>query len=468
MRLVNAVLAIYLLALFEGSIRKFVAPQFGQYIFFIRDPIVVYAYLLAWRFGLWPRNNGLFSISALMCGFGLVLFGLQTTVNGLNETRLMLGVYGWRSYFLYVPLAFLIGAQFRAADLNRFASITLWLAVPIALLVALQFSAPMNAAINVGIAADEGLQFKGMGLNADRIRPTGPFTSTAGQQQFVATAWAFVLAGLLTPAARRKPGLAVLLLGAAAVLTCIALGGSRGTLLQCALIALFALAIGLVGRGAALKAKALGLPALLAVAAVSLYPIVFPEGFAAFIDRWQSAAAAESRFEGGIFGRALYGFVDFFRLVDQVPALGYGLGYGGNASITLRAAVDGVMPGQLAETDFARHMVDLGPAFGLLYIAFRVAVAIWLVRLVLAATRRIADPLPMLMLAYAGYVLLLGQLTGHGSINVYGWLFTGLCIAAAREALQLSASGPVAATTTRHRTASTPRPARALAPRAAR
>lgn len=435
-RLVAVVLVIYLLAIFEGSIRKYLLPQFGQYVFFIRDPFLIYAYVLATRFAFWPRNNGFFKLSVFMCIFGMLLFGMQSATGGFGETRLLLGVYGWRSYFFYVPLAFLVGAQFKAADIARFAKITLVLSVPIAVLVTLQFFSPMDSVINVGIAAEKEFQFKGIGLNAVHIRPTGPFTSGAGQQQFVATACALVLALLLLPAAQRKVGFLPLMVAAGAILTSVALSGSRGTLLQCILIGLFALAIGFIGRGAALKAKALALPASLGAAAVVLYPIVFPEGFAAFVDRWNGAAAVESRFAGGVLGRALFGFIDFIRLVEVVPALGYGLGYGGNASITLRATVDGIMPGLLAETDYARHMVDLGPAFGVCYIVFRIALVIWLSRMVLLATRRAADPLPMMLFAYASYVVLLGQLTGHGSINVYGWLFTGLCIAATREALQ--------------------------------
>jgi len=434
-RLVAVVLIIYLLAIFEGSIRKYLLPQFGQYVFFIRDPFLIYAYVLATRFAFWPRNNGFFKLSVFMCGFGVLLFVLQVATGGYSDTRVLLGAYGWRSYFLYVPLAFLIGAQFNAADLARFAKITLLLAVPIALLVSLQFFSPMNSPINVGIAEEKELQFKGMGLDAEHIRATGPFTSTVGLQQFVVTACAFVLALLILPASQRKVRFVPLLVAAGAVLTCVALSGSRGTMLQSVLMGLVALAIGFIGRGKALKAKALALPLSLGAAAIVLYPIVFPAGFAAFINRWSHAAAYEQGFEGGVLGRALYGFVDFFRLVEVAPALGYGLGYGGNASILLRASVDGVMPGTLAETDFARHMVDLGPAFGLGYIAFRLALVIWLGRLVLRATRRVPDPLPMLLFGYAGYILLLGQISGHGSINVYGWLFTGLCLAATRVAL---------------------------------
>ncbi|MBY0468532.1 MAG: hypothetical protein K2Q07_06100, partial [Burkholderiaceae bacterium] len=340
--MVHVVLVVYLLAIFEGSLRKYVAPQLGAYIFFIRDPFLIYAYVLATRHGLWPRHNAWFMLSVFMCGFGVLLFALQSALGGLDNTRVLLGAYGWRSYFMYVPLAFLIGAQFKAADLARFAKLTLWLAVPIALLVAAQFASPQNAAINVGVSDDKDFQFQGIGLDAERIRPTGPFTSPAGQSQFVTTATVFLFSMLLLPAARRQLGVPALAVSAGAILTCVALGGSRGTTLSCALVALFALGIGFIGRGAALKARALTLPTALAVTAAVLYPIVFPVGFQAFMNRWTAAAAAEQGIEGGVLGRALYGFVDFFRLVETVPALGYGLGYGGNASITLGAMVDGV------------------------------------------------------------------------------------------------------------------------------
>ncbi len=435
-RLVNVVLLIYLLAIFEGTLRKYVAPQFGQYLFFIRDPFLLYAYLLALRFGLWPAGGGFFRASVFMCFLGVLLFVLQFVLGGHSESRLLLGVHGWRSYFLYVPLAFLVGAQFRAADLARFAKITLLLAVPIAVLVVLQFSSPINAPINVGIADEKELQFQGMVLDLDHVRATGPFTSPAGLQQFTVTACAFLLAVLLLPAVRRPLGIVPTLAGAAAVLTCVALSGSRGTLLQCVLTAAFAVLIGFMGQGSALKARALALPTSLGALAVVLYPIVFPTGFAVFVNRWNGAAINEKHIEGGLVGRTWYTFIDFVRLIDDTPFLGYGLGYGSNASIQMRATVDGVRPGAFVEADFARHMVDLGPLLGIGYIVFRLGLVAWLLRLAVRATRSAPDPLPMMLFAYAGYTVFIGQITGNGSINVYGWLFVGLCIAASNAALQ--------------------------------
>lgn len=433
--MVGLVFLIYLLVIFEGSLRKWVLPEFNQVLFFIRDPVLILAYAIATRHGLWPRSQPLFVAILWMAGVGLLLAALQAASGGPSDLRLILGVYGWRAYFLYVPLAFLVGSVFRPLDLLRLLKLTLFLAVPIGALVMAQFFSAPGAAINVGNAAEEQLQFRGLGQTGERTRPMGPFSSGAGQQQFTATACAIALAYLIAPRRIRQPSFVLLALGSGGVLTAIALSGSRGTVLQCGLSMLFAMGLVLLGRGGAVKGRALLWPVALALASLLLYPVLFPEGFAAFTERWTVAAAAESKgFEWGVFGRAFFGLVDFLRLAGDVPLLGYGLGYGGNASITLGASIDGVKPGWLAETDFARHMVDLGPLFGTGYIAFRLVLAAWLTAMVLRVTRRSADPLPMLLLSYVAYVVVMGQITGQGAINLYGWLFTGLLIAACRHA----------------------------------
>ena len=426
---------IYLLAIFEGSLRKWVLPQFSQYLFFIRDPVLIVAYAIAARHGLWPRGQMLFAASLWLAGLGLLWAALQAATGAASDLRLILGAYGWRAYFLYVPLAFLVGNVFRQADLLRLLKLTLWLAVPIGALVMAQFFSPPGATINIGNAAEEELQFHGLGLNAERTRPMGPFSSGAGQQQFTATACAIALAYFIAPRRIRQPPFLLLALGAGGVLTAVALSGSRGTVLQCGLSLVFALGLAVLGRGNAVRARALVWPVALALASLLLYPVLFPEGFSAFTERWAVAEAAESKgFEWGVFGRAFFGLIDFVRLMGEVPLLGYGLGYGGNASITLGASIDGIKLGYLAETDFARHMVDLGPLFGTGYIAFRLVLATWLTVMVLRSTRNSDDPLPMLLLSYVAYVVVMGQITGQGAINLYGWLFTGLLIAACRHA----------------------------------
>jgi hypothetical protein len=436
--LVKVVLLVYLLLIFEGALRKWVIPQLSFYIFFIRDPFVVYAYIYAARHRLWPKHSPFVPVFVSAGALGILVGSLQLLIDsGGGSTKILLALYGWRNYFLYAPLAFLIGANFRAADLGRVARWTLIIAIPMGVLVAVQFWAPQNSPINVGLASDTALQFFGLGLNDEHTRPMGTFSSGAGQIQFVASAFALWLALLITPAKRRPVRWWLLLAAGAGLATCLAMSGSRATVLQTALVAVAALCLGFISRSSAQRLRSIALPGLLAAAALVLFPIVFSEAIEAFATRWETAARTENAiFEGGVFGRALYGFVDFTRLLGQTPLLGYGLGIGGNASTTLGVKLEGENPVSLAETDWARHIVDVGPVLGIVYIVLRVVLAIWVGMLALRAVRRAANPMPWVLYGYVGYTLLLGQITGQGAINGFAWLFTGFCIAAARDQLR--------------------------------
>src|SRR5262245_8792220 len=174
-RLVNTVFVVYLLLIFEGSIRKWVVPELGLFVFFIRDPFVLYAYVLAFQHKLWPKRSIWLPIFGAMALFGIVLAAIQLLQRGAGTTEALLTVYGWRSYFLYPPLALLVGAQFQQQDLQRLARWTLLLSVPIGALVAVQFFSPPGAPINVGAAADRGLQFVGLSLSPEHTRPMGTF-----------------------------------------------------------------------------------------------------------------------------------------------------------------------------------------------------------------------------------------------------------------------------------------------------
>ncbi len=440
---VRLVFLLLLLAIAEGAIRKWIAPQWATYIFFLRDPFLLLTYFVATRHSLWPKRQLFLQISLGLAAMGVLITALQFATGGHSEYRVVLGIYGWRAYFLYAPLAFLVGAQFRHADVKRFFKLLLWLAVPIALLTAAQFFSPANAPINVGIATQEEFQFRGPGLTAERIRPQGPFASAAAQQQFVAASFAVLLAYVLSARGLLPPRWLVLVITGAGVLTCMAFSGSRGLFIQCGISVVVAMLVAIIGRGGALKGRALVWPAVLTVTALLAYPVVFPAGYDAFIERWNAASITESQTfaNTAVFGRALYGLIDFVRLIDVVPLLGTGMGFGGNAAISLGVLVDGAPP-PFAETDFARHMVDLGPLFGIIYIVFRLAFVGYLTVLAVRAARRHRDPMPMLLWSYAATVIVAGQLTGQGTINFFGWLFAGLLMASARPREGLPASRP--------------------------
>ena len=428
--LVALITFVYLLLIFEGALRKWVAPSLGQALFFVRDPFVLLAYLLALRHGFFPRNSG-FMVAGLVFGLlAVVLVAAQSTMNvATGGSAMLLAGYGWRNYFFYIPLAFVIGEAFDRQDIERIVRWTLILAIPTALLVFAQFMSPLGATINVG-TGDEGLQYRGLTVDQFHTRPMGFFTSDVGQKEFTVSAFAMALSLWLSPKARRYMKFWLLLPATGAVLTCLAFGGSRGAMVHAGIIMLAAVACAFLIRGGGISARALIWPTVIGVVAVTLYPIVFPEGFNAFMSRWTTAAAVESKYFGnlGIIGRALYGFIDFFQLIGDTPIVGYGLGMAGNARLTLGIEIAGF--NGWAETDWARHIVDLGPVVGLMFIVYRIALTGWLGIRCLSGARRLQDPLPLLLFAFTSMDLLYLQITGHGTVNGYGWLFTGFALAA--------------------------------------
>jgi hypothetical protein len=428
--IVMLIMGIFLLLIAEGAIRKWLLPAYGRYLFFVRDPFLITAYLVALASGWWPKRQPILAFALGFAAFALLLGAIQLMTTGAGDSLLLIVAYGWRNYFLYIPLPFLMASTFRREDVQRFVRLVLLVSAPIAALAFLQFFSPMGSPINVGIADDISMQFRGLGLDATRTRPMGPFTSDQGQREFIVALTAIAVALWVMPARRRLAPLWLLFVGTGAAFTCIAVSGSRGAVVHVGIVLCAAVASAVVTKAGGGTVRAIVWPLVITVVAVALFPVLFPEGYETFTARWTGAGAVEAQhFKWGIFGRALYGFVDFLHLLTQTPLLGYGIGLAGNASILLGVHVDGL--NAWTETDWARHIVDLGPVFGPVFIVFRVVCVIWLLRRALVATRAQGDPLPLILLAYAGVELLQAQVTGHGTVNGFTWIFCGLMLAAA-------------------------------------
>ena len=429
-RLVRLVFIVYWLLIFEGALRKWVWPQYSQYLFFVRDPFVLLIYVMALANGMWPRFKPILLFAYVISSLGLVWIAIQFQVDGADGLKMLLAGYGWRNYFLYIPLAFLIGEQFRREDIYRLFRQTLILMIPIAFLVAVQFFSSPNSVINSGIASEESLQFQGFRGALGHIRPNGTFTSIAGHTHLVVSSICMVFILWILPAKQRPISFAILAVSAAAAASCLAFSIARGMFIHAGLVAVssFVAGMALSGRN---SRRAMLLPIFLSMSLVILYPIVFPEALEAFMSRWSEGATSEGRAFGnlGVFGRAFYEVYDFVRLIDVVPLFGYGMGLAGNAGTTLGASAGGAVPLSIAETDWARHFVDMGPILAALFILFRVMLTIQLGVQSLQAARRSGNPMSVLLFGYVGVVLFYGQISGHGSIGGYAWIFVGLLMA---------------------------------------
>ena len=440
-RIVGLAVAFYWLLVLEGALRKWGLPQLEQALFFVRVPVALACYWLAFRHHRWPRTTQPVFFCYLLALVATLLVPLQLVTGGYGQRYVLIAGYGWLNYFFYIPLAFVIAEQFQANDIQRLTRHAAWLALASVPIVVLQFFSPPSSVINLGAGLDEANQFANLGAALGYVRPTGFFSSTAGQTQFLASTAALLMATLLLPRRARHINPLLLWAGMGAVAVMTAYSQSRGAFFMLGL-ALAATALGgiIASRKRVLLRGAL-LPGALVVMMAALWPLLFPEAFRIFAERWTGAMASESQlFELGVFGRAFYGFYGFIHHLGDTPLFGYLLGLGGNAANQLdwvqfpAAAYQWQGHGAWAEDGWSRHIIELGPVFGLAFIGLRLYLTLWLARHAVRAARRSGDVTAIILFGFVGIVLLQGQITGHGTINGFAWLFAGLCIAAARTA----------------------------------
>jgi hypothetical protein len=440
--IVRLVFIIYFLLIFEGALRKWVAPQLGKPLFFIRDPFVLAIYILVFSKRTRFRTAFL-EIGCLFGAVGLILIVVQRILADRGQEFLspVLLAYGWRNYFFYLPLPFIMGRYLDSRDLRRLIQMTSFISVIMSLVVIVQFASAPGAGINRGSSDNPEEMYINESLPEGHIRPAGTFTSNLGVTAFAASAVAFTLSLWLNPPRSRSMSFYLTLAcvtGGAVV--CLSFSGSRGAWIWAGLILVMAVA-GLFLSSEGLGVRAGILILVLVVSGAAIVPVLFPDTIRVFAQRWSDGEYLESQQygSGGIFGRMVFELFDFRFLLTDTPPQGYGLGSAGNAAWSLgtRAQImtfKNLAEAGAAESDWGRHILELGPIFGFLFILYRTGLTIWLGKTALAATRRSGNPLPWLLFAFVGVIMINQQITANGTENAYGWLFTGFCLAAANSA----------------------------------
>jgi hypothetical protein len=414
-RAVTLVLLIYALSLVEGPLRKWFLPELGTPLIFLRDPFVVllYAYCFGCRLVAWGGLGGLWLGMAIVSSVvGLV----QYFFNDLNTFGWALGV---RTYWLYMPLAFVVAATFRRRDVERFLLWNVLLAIPYALLVAAQYNAGPTAWINLGVGGDDAAA---VGLGDAIVRPFGLFTYTGPNVDFTAAMVAMFVAFFLSGVRFRLRTLLLCAAGAA-VGTMAVLTGSRGIYFLAAAILGLTLVGSTVSRpDARTLIRNAGILVFVGVAAV-LFTVAFPDMFLAMQQRFEEAEAVE----GSIWQRALDTALPFIDPLFTAPLLGHGIGVGApgvSAYLGLASLLYG-------EGDLQRNINELGVILGLPFVVLRFSTAAWLLNTSLWLARRGA----LTGLPLAGYAMLpiaMGSITNSPINGFLPWLLVGLLISATR------------------------------------
>lgn len=418
-RTIRALIWLYLiLLLFEGAFRKWVTPNLSAPLLVVRDPVVIFAYLLAVAGNVFPTGRMMNFLWAV--AFGCSAFGLVAEQFGA-----VVFLFGWRTNFLHLPLIFLMPRVMTYRHVVTMGRWILILALPMTILVVQQFLASPTDIINTA-AGGTGMQ---LGTSGGKVRASGTFTFVVGVVCFYAIVAGFVINALMR---RRTYPLWLTLPAGVAVIVAVSTSGSRSAVAG-VLIVVAGVAFALVANPR-LIGRAIGaLVVLLLLGALAKQFGVVQSGQDVMQKRFEDAGG-----RAGVMPRVFGGFDVPLRASEQAPFYGYGLGLGTNAGAALAAG--GAIPFLLGENEWQRLIMESGPIMGNLYIAWRITLVVFLFVVSLRALRR-ENILPMMLFGGAAPIIYSGQF-GQPTLLGFAVLGAGLVLAAANDDAPAEPSRP--------------------------
>jgi hypothetical protein len=430
------------LLIFEGALRKWIVPGLSNPLLLVRDPIAMLA--LLWGWPLLRQRRWSFWVQPLFM-IGPLAFVLAMAV---GHGDLFTAIYGVRVIVLQLPLIFVFGSVFDRSHVIRFAWVVIWLSIPMTILLAIQSGQPNSHFLNVGPGGVGTAAFEGA---LGRSRPPGTFSFISGVASFYSLA-ASSLFLLLYNTRIRQRGRLICTLAGIALVVALPVSISRSLLAAYILVVLAVVAALTLSRSR-LTTLVSGLVAVaLAIGVATMIP-AFQDTSEAFLSRWEGAAAASGadRDEVGdlgivvnqVQGRVLPGFITPFASLGNLPVLGYGIGMGSNVGAQ---RLSGQMAFLLGEGGWEVSFGELGIPLGLAFVIWRIALALWMLRLALRAATR-GNQLPLILAGSSVLTVMSGQLsqpTGLGFIVVLGGLTLAACNATSAKTTLVLAQIPEA------------------------
>lgn len=408
----KAIWAYFLLLLFEGALRKWVLPELANPLLVVRDPIAIFLIGYAWYRGVLPNSLMMYGMMALTVA--AVVTGLT-----LGHGNLTVAIYGARIFLLHFPLIFIIGAIFTREDVLKMGKVTLWITLPMAILIAFQFYSPQSAFVNRGIGgSEEGAGFSGAN---GFMRPPATFSFTNGTAQFFGFAGIFCIYHWL-----KSEKVSKLLLVAASIGVLIAIPFSISRTLTFMLGLTVASAFVAVWRNPEYIKKMLltGVLMTLLVMLLSNTKLLGP-AIDAFMSRFTAASEVEGGMQGTFVDRFLGGMYDAVLESSDAPFFGLGIGMGTNAGNQL---LTGDSTGFLiSEGEWGRLIGEMGLLFGITAILIRITLA---VKIGVKSIKKISkgDILPWMLFASGFVGILQGQWAQPTNLG-FNVLIAGLTLA---------------------------------------
>ena len=411
----KAVWAYLLLLIFEGALRKWVLPGLATPLLIVRDPLALWVIFRLWNLGLFPKSIYLTSMVVIGC-LGIVtalLFG---------HGSLPVALFGARILLIHFPFMFAMGKILEREDILEMGRAILWISIPMALLIAMQFYSPQSAWVNRGIGGDiEGGGFSGaMGF----FRPPGTFSFTNGNSFFFNVTAVFVIYFWLNP---KSVNLLLLSLASIGVLMSIPLSISRSLLFSIGISLFFAVIGAMLNKRYA--SKIITAIVVLFIGLIVLSQLTFFQtATEAFTDRFETANTSEGGLGGVLGDRYLGGLITALKSSTEQDFFGYGIGMGTNAGSKL---LTGKASFLISEGEWGRVIGEQGAIMGIGIIVIRLGLSF---RFLILSYKRMlgGDLLPWILLSFGLLIIPQGQWAQPTSLG-FSTLIGGLLFASLRN-----------------------------------
>jgi hypothetical protein len=433
-----------LLVVLEGAIRKWLLPEAQDLVYFAKDVVFLGAYVgfLQSRSRLrlrYPEAPGLYA--------GLALGAVVGLFQAFNPRlpNFLVGILGFKAYFLYVPLLFVVPAAFPDdVALARFLKRYVFLALPVGLLSVAQFFSPAGSVLNTYARPTEASAITTFG-SSQFVRTTGTFSYITGYTSYLLTTTILILMILTTTRWRFRGNLATF---AALGMTLLGMlmSGSRGPIFLLAMVFPLYWWLGVVREkqsGRTFMRLLLGLGLMIA-------------GLTSAGDQAVTAFSQRASGSSDFVSRLILPFIAPADIFPYSGLLGYGIGSTHQAAA---AVTSGVVPyswlsGVAPEAESGRVMLELGPlGFFFVYLV-RFALAFFALRQALRLRtvfhRAVATSALLFFL-----VQIPGGVVFDVTAGVYYWFLAGLVFLVVR----LDREAALAPSATRVPVASAPQPA---------
>jgi hypothetical protein len=421
----HALFSVFVLLVLEGALRKWVFPSGQALIYFVKDVVLMAAYL---GFFLYCRRSegGVVGVTAIRIVLSLTfLFGFIEVFNP-NSPSVLVGIMGLKAYFLYAPIAFILPYAFRSQE--QFVTLMrryVVMAIPVAILGFVQVAAGPESSINAYVShSEDATSLAVFGGERDLVRTSGTFSYIAGYTVFL-TFIAFLSLGYnLAQGWRLKnnitPLLALILVVGAMFTT-----GSRAPVYT--LIVALPIILWLAVAGRILSSQtAVRLIILVPVIAL-LASNISSDAFEAFAERAAEGGADDT------WDRIVSPIVSTMEALSEAPAFGIGIGTTHPSALSITGDDwPWWLQGLFTEDEMARVSVELGFVGLFLTYLLRFLIAAFAVRAAISFKNPMYRAFGIVFAVHLGMAIMVGFVMLNPTAGLYYWGAFGLVLAMRR------------------------------------